>query len=42
MLPISRRLIYEGDPAVQIVAFTYSEGIQLIIMPTHGLGTLSV
>lgn len=35
-----RRLIYEGDPAKQIIAFTKSEDIQLIIMPTHGLGIL--
>ena len=35
-----RRLIYEGDPAEQIVAFTKSEEIHLIIMPTHGLGRL--
>src|SRR5947207_2296074 len=33
-----RRLVYEGDPVDQIVAFAHSEGTQLIIMPTHGFG----
>jgi nucleotide-binding universal stress UspA family protein len=35
-----RRLIYEGDPAEQIAALAKSEDIQLIVMPTHGLGML--
>jgi nucleotide-binding universal stress UspA family protein len=35
-----RRLVYEGDPGEQIVAFTQSEDVQLIVMSTHGLGTL--
>src|SRR5437867_7042411 len=30
-----RRLVYEGDPVDQIVAFAHSEGTQLIVMPTH-------
>src|SRR5882757_9608828 len=35
-----RRLVYEGDPVDQIVAFAHSEGINLIVMPTHGFGLL--
>jgi nucleotide-binding universal stress UspA family protein len=35
-----KRVIYEGDPAGQIVAFTGSEEVQLIVLPTHGLGVL--
>src|SRR5438552_3500575 len=35
-----RRLVYEGDPAEQILAFTKSNNTDLIITPTHGMGTL--
>ena len=35
-----RRLIYEGDPAEQIIAYANSEDFQLVILPTHGLGVL--
>ncbi len=35
-----RRLVYEGDPVEQIVAFARSENTDLIVMPTHGFGIL--
>jgi nucleotide-binding universal stress UspA family protein len=35
-----RRLVYEGDPIEQIVGFIQTEGMQLVAMPTHGLGVL--
>jgi nucleotide-binding universal stress UspA family protein len=35
-----RRLIYEGDPTEQIVGFIETEHMQLVAMPTHGLGVL--
>ncbi len=35
-----RRLVYEGDPVEQIVAFAHSEDTQLIVMSTHGFGAL--
>lgn len=34
----ARRVLYEGDPVGQIVAFTQSEEVHLIAMPTHGYG----
>lgn len=33
-----RRIVYEGDPEAQIAAFTQAEGIQLVVVPTHGYG----
>lgn len=33
-----RRLVYEGDPEAQIIATAQAEGVQLVIMPTHGYG----
>lgn len=38
-LPV-RRLVYEGDPEAQIAAFAQTEGIDLIVMPTHGYGVV--
>ncbi len=35
-----RRLVYEGDTAEQIVEFIHTEGMDLVAMPTHGLGGL--
>jgi len=35
-----RRVVYEGDPASQIVEFARAEPIDLIAMPTHGYGPL--
>jgi nucleotide-binding universal stress UspA family protein len=34
-----RRVVYEGDPVAQIVAFAASENINLVIMSTHGYGS---
>ena len=33
-----RRVVLEGDPSQQIVDYAHSEGVGLIIMPTHGYG----
>jgi len=33
-----RRVVLEGDPAGTIVDFAHREGVDLIIMPTHGFG----
>lgn len=33
-----RRVALEGDPAQGIVAYAHSEGMGLIVMPTHGYG----
>jgi nucleotide-binding universal stress UspA family protein len=33
-----RRLVYEGDPEMQIASFIQAEDAQLVIMPTHGYG----
>lgn len=33
-----RRAVVEGDPAQEIVGFAKSEGVDLIVMPTHGYG----
>jgi nucleotide-binding universal stress UspA family protein len=38
-LPV-RRLVYEGDPEAQIAAFTRTEDVDLVVMPTHGYGVL--
>jgi nucleotide-binding universal stress UspA family protein len=38
-LPV-RRLVSGGDPETQIAAFIQSEGLQLVVMPTHGYGVL--
>ena len=35
-----RRLVKVGDPAEQIAAFVHAEGVNLVAMPTHGLGGL--
>jgi nucleotide-binding universal stress UspA family protein len=35
-----RRLLYEGDPEMQIAAFTKEEDVQLVVIPTHGYGVL--
>jgi nucleotide-binding universal stress UspA family protein len=35
-----RRLVYEGDPVSEILAFVAREGTHLIAMPTRGHGTL--
>jgi nucleotide-binding universal stress UspA family protein len=35
-----RRLVYEGDPEVQIVDFARAESVQLTVIPTHGYGVL--
>ena len=35
-----RRLIYEGDPTEQIVGFIETERVQLVAMPTHGMGVM--
>jgi nucleotide-binding universal stress UspA family protein len=35
-----RKLIYEGDPAEQIIEFANSEQVELIVLSTHGLGPL--
>jgi nucleotide-binding universal stress UspA family protein len=35
-----RRLVYEGDPAEQIVDFVKSEDVQIVVMATHGYGVL--
>jgi nucleotide-binding universal stress UspA family protein len=32
------RVTKEGDPAQEIVAFAHEQGVDLIIMPTHGYG----
>jgi nucleotide-binding universal stress UspA family protein len=32
------RVLLEGDPARKIVEFAHAEGIDLILMPTHGYG----
>jgi len=34
----ARRVVLEGDPARQIVAYAQEENIGLIVMPTHGYG----
>jgi len=34
----TRRLVLEGDPACQIVDFAHEQGVDLIVMPTHGYG----
>lgn len=34
-----KRLLLEGDPAKMIVQHAASEGVDLIVMPTHGYGT---
>src|SRR5579862_2645836 len=34
----ARRVVLEGDPARQIVAFAQQEKVGLIVMPTHGYG----
>ena len=36
-LPV-RRLVYEGAPESQIAEFVQGEGVQLVVMPTHGHG----
>jgi nucleotide-binding universal stress UspA family protein len=33
-----RRIVLEGDPAKTIVALAHDEGVDIIIMPTHGYG----
>jgi nucleotide-binding universal stress UspA family protein len=33
-----RKLITEGDPAVEIVEFAHDEQVSLIVLPTHGYG----
>jgi nucleotide-binding universal stress UspA family protein len=33
-----KRVVLEGDPAVRMTEFAHSEGVNLIIMPTHGYG----
>ena len=33
-----RRVVVEGDPAQEIVAFANTEAVDLIVMPTHGYG----
>jgi nucleotide-binding universal stress UspA family protein len=33
-----RRMILEGDPATEIVKLAHSEGMKLIVLPTHGYG----
>jgi nucleotide-binding universal stress UspA family protein len=33
-----KRVLLEGDPAHKIVAYAHSEGVDLILMPTHGYG----
>ena len=33
-----RRVVVEGDAAREIVAYAHTEGVGLIIMPTHGFG----
>lgn len=35
-----RRLVYEGDPETQIAAFTRTEDVHLVVIPTHGYGVL--
>jgi nucleotide-binding universal stress UspA family protein len=35
-----RRLVYEGDPAEQIAGIVRAEDIDLVAMPTHGMGLL--
>ena len=35
-----RRLVQVGDPAEQIAAIVHAEGVNLVAMPTHGLGGL--
>jgi nucleotide-binding universal stress UspA family protein len=33
-----RRLVLSGDPATRIVSYAQSEGMSLIVIPTHGYG----
>ena len=33
-----KRIVTEGDPAMQIAEFAHSDGTNLIVMPTHGYG----
>ena len=33
-----KRILAEGDPARKIIEFAHGEGIDLILMPTHGYG----
>jgi nucleotide-binding universal stress UspA family protein len=33
-----RRVVLSGDPATEIVAYAKSEGMSLIVIPTHGYG----
>ena len=33
-----RRVVLEGDPAARIVEYAHGNGIDLIVMPTHGYG----
>jgi nucleotide-binding universal stress UspA family protein len=35
-----QRLVYEGDPVDQIVSFAASEKIDVVVISTHGYGTL--
>lgn len=37
---VVRRLVYEGDPAEQIAGYVSSEGVDLVVMATHGYGVL--
>jgi nucleotide-binding universal stress UspA family protein len=34
----AKRVVLEGDPAREIVAYAHAENIGLIVMPTHGYG----
>lgn len=34
----TKRLVLEGDPARKIVEYAHDEGVDLVIMPTHGYG----
>jgi len=34
----ARIVLVEGDPATEIVKYAHTEGIELIVMPTHGYG----
>ena len=33
-----KRVLLEGDPARKIIEFAHAEGIDLVLMPTHGYG----
>ena len=37
-----RRVLLEGDPAQKIVEYAAQEGIDMIMMPSHGLGHSAV